>query len=186
MGLFSLFVSIPPSLLFHFSIFVFLILSLSLCVHVWWSVSQADDDSSQTSPDYTVRPNINIDNIGEWFHICFWVAENEQEPIARCWSIFGCSCKAWFVYQSLWKGTNHLLFLILWLAKKIHFEKRPLLDEWKFYFLPMRVAQNGKQHEHISNDIHLLSHTQTANSNDFIYTIYSVFTVICLENQRCI
>lgn len=28
-------------------------------------VSQADDDSSQTPPDYTVRPNIKIHNIGE-------------------------------------------------------------------------------------------------------------------------
>ncbi|KAK2830508.1 hypothetical protein Q5P01_018439 [Channa striata] len=39
---------------------------LRLRVYVCCStVSQADDDSSQTSPDYTVRPNINIDNIDE-------------------------------------------------------------------------------------------------------------------------
>ncbi|KAJ4928417.1 hypothetical protein JOQ06_016209 [Pogonophryne albipinna] len=30
------------------------------------TVSQADDDSSQTSPDYTVRPNIKIHNIDEF------------------------------------------------------------------------------------------------------------------------
>lgn len=41
----------PPSLLVHFS------------------VSQADDDSSQTPPDYTVRPNIKIHNIGELLHV---------------------------------------------------------------------------------------------------------------------
>ncbi|MED6286029.1 Ephrin-A3 [Characodon lateralis] len=29
------------------------------------TASQGDDDSSQTSPDYTVRPNIKIHNIGE-------------------------------------------------------------------------------------------------------------------------
>lgn len=29
-------------------------------------VSQAEDESSQTPPDYTVRPNIKIHNIGEW------------------------------------------------------------------------------------------------------------------------
>ncbi|GLD59220.1 ephrin-A3-like protein [Lates japonicus] len=29
-------------------------------------ISQADDDSSQTSPDYTVRPNIKIHNLDEF------------------------------------------------------------------------------------------------------------------------
>ncbi|KAK2920972.1 ephrin-A3 [Channa argus] len=39
---------------------------LRLRVYVCCStVSQVVDDSSQTSPDYTVRPNINIDNIDE-------------------------------------------------------------------------------------------------------------------------
>ena len=38
-----------------------------------------------------------------------WAAENEQQPIARCWSIFGWACKAQFVPQSIWKGTSHLL-----------------------------------------------------------------------------
>eukprot|EP00066_Takifugu_rubripes_P018539 XP_011607805.1 PREDICTED: ephrin-A3-like [Takifugu rubripes] len=38
---------------------------LRLRVYVCCStVSQADDDSSQTPPDYTVRPNIKIHNIG--------------------------------------------------------------------------------------------------------------------------
>ncbi|XP_037651315.1 ephrin-A3 [Sebastes umbrosus] len=40
---------------------------LRLRVYVCCStVSQADDDSSQTSPDYTVRPNIKIHNIDEF------------------------------------------------------------------------------------------------------------------------
>lgn len=63
---------------------------------------------------------------------------------------------------------------------------RPLLDEWKFYFLPLGVAQNGKQHEHISKDIDWLSYTQTVNSTDFIYAIYSIFTMVCLEDEICI
>lgn len=49
---------IPPSSLFYFLPSVF------VCV-LCFSVSQADDDSSQTSPDYTVRPNIKIHNLGE-------------------------------------------------------------------------------------------------------------------------
>ncbi|XP_019957973.2 ephrin-A3 isoform X1 [Paralichthys olivaceus] len=40
---------------------------LRLRVYVCCStVSQADDDSSQTSPDYTVRPNIKVHNIDEF------------------------------------------------------------------------------------------------------------------------
>ncbi|XP_018540602.1 ephrin-A3 [Lates calcarifer] len=40
---------------------------LRLRVYVCCStVSQADDDSSQTSPDYTVRPNIKIHNLDEF------------------------------------------------------------------------------------------------------------------------
>lgn len=53
--------------------------SLSIFVSLsCFSVSQADDDSSQTPPDYTVRPNMKIHNIGEWLR----VSEQEQQPDA--------------------------------------------------------------------------------------------------------
>lgn len=59
----SVSLSHPPS---FFSPFFLSLFPLSLCVYaVCFSVSEADDDSSQTPPDFTVRPNIKIHDIGE-------------------------------------------------------------------------------------------------------------------------
>lgn len=72
------FLSLSLSLSIFVSLLCFLfplLLSVCLCA-VCFSVSQADDDSSQTSPDYTVRPNIKIHNIGEW--LWKWTAANCQ------------------------------------------------------------------------------------------------------------
>lgn len=112
--------SIFSLLCFLFLPLLFFFFSPSLCLCVLcFSVSQADDDSSQTSPDYTVRPNIKIHNLGEWLDICLCIAGNEQQPIARCWPIFGCGYKAWFVHQPLWNGTKLFFsFFILCLAKE--------------------------------------------------------------------
>lgn len=54
----------------------------SFSVPACFSVSQADDDSSQTPPDYTVRPNIKIHNIGEWLQL---LKTNRRQMIINIW-----------------------------------------------------------------------------------------------------
>lgn len=83
-------------------------LSLSLCIcgvflsfpGRWWLQSDVSWLHSQAKHQ----------NTQHWWvtrllslSCCKWM------PIARSWSIFGCGCKVWFVYQSLWNWTNHLL-----------------------------------------------------------------------------
>lgn len=87
--------------------------SLSIFVSLsCFAVSQADDDSSQTPPDYTVRPNMKIHNIGEWLR----VSEKEQLPDA-CQYLT--AVEKLDLVTDLWERSKPLVdFVILWLGNE--------------------------------------------------------------------
>ncbi len=119
-GVFSLPVSFSPSLFlssaFYYSLLIFRPLSLFVCLcGVFLLVSQADDDSSQTPSDYTVRPNIKIHNLGEWLCACWkWAAANCQMPVNIWLRLPSSIC-----VQIIVEGNHPFVSLfILWLGKE--------------------------------------------------------------------
>ncbi len=183
--MFSLHVSVyPPSLHLCFSPPLFIcpsssFLSVSVCM---CGVFLSLPGRSWLQSDFSrLHSQAKHQNTQHW-----WVTESKLLTIARCWSIFG---KAWFVYQSLWKDTSHLLVFFYSMVGKRKSTDHSWLMSKTFIFCPWELCNMGKTMNTVtwfsSNYIHLNSHKYTVFTVYAVFTPFTVFTGICRRKQTC-